>query len=138
MNVRNVPTSVDGGIERRYKKHRHTDKQIHIHTYTYKYSRNIDIHTHVSEVLWLCNVVMLQHLNALFCTGNFHNLWFHRIQDCKRRTKRSYIMCSVAPFNKFASNVLCSTDTIWLADEVAKPDDSSRMCPEATLQAKAV
>ena len=34
-------------------------------------------------------------------------------------------MCSVAPFNRYASNVLCSTDFVWLADEVAKPDDRS-------------
>ena len=34
-------------------------------------------------------------------------------------------MCSVAPFNRYASNVLCSTEFVWLADEVAKPDDRS-------------
>ena len=34
-------------------------------------------------------------------------------------------MCTVAPFNRYASNVLCGTDFIWLADEVAKPDDRS-------------
>ena len=36
----------------------------------------------------------------------------HGIQDCMRFTKSSYTMCSVAPFNRYASNVLCSTDFV--------------------------
>ena len=34
-----------------------------------------------------------------------------------RFTKSSYTMCSVAPFNRYASNVLCSTDFIRQAFE---------------------
>ena len=34
-------------------------------------------------------------------------------------------MCSVARFNRHANNVLCSTDFMWPADEVATPDDRS-------------